>query len=126
MLHLIQFLVFLIVELNATQINYLKEVKNQVTTLYNNLLHIKSLNFSSLKGITGLSEYLLSQKVDLSLLSHLNSPFTQEKISPINNSIDNVITQVGRLQGELAQQKALIASTIEKYQTQIRLGMGRR
>ncbi len=107
------------IELNATQINYLKEVKNQVITLYNNLLHIKSLNFSSLKGITGLSEYLLNQKVDLSLLSHLNSPFTQEKISPINNSIDNVITQVGRLQGELAQQKALIASTIEKYQTQI-------
>lgn len=106
-------------EYNKEQINYLKQIKDQVEILYSRLFNIKNLNFNSLKNIDTVIEYLKNQKLDLSLLGYINSDFTQSKIIPINAELDKIITQAGQLQGAVARQKNLIATTIQKYQNEI-------
>ncbi len=106
-------------EFNKEQINFLKEIKSQIEVLYERLIHIKNLNFTTLKNIDTVVNYLITQKIDLSVLGHINSNFTQTKIAPINEELDKIIAQAGLLQGAVAQQKALISSTIQKYQKEI-------
>jgi ABC-type transport system involved in cytochrome c biogenesis ATPase subunit len=53
------------------------------------------------------------------MLGHINSPYTNERISVVNSALDLVINQAGRLQGEVNQQKNHIRRTIEKYHKEI-------
>lgn len=101
------------------EINFLKEIKNQVVVLNNKLIEIKSLNFGTLKDVDAVMGALRDKRIDLSILGHINSPYTNERITVVNNALDNVITQAGRLQGEINQQKNLIRRTIEKYHEEI-------
>ena len=70
------------------QINYLKEIKEQVLILYESLCTIHGFNFGTLKNVDAVVTRLTNSKVDLSYLSHLNSPHTQECIMQINNALD--------------------------------------
>lgn len=106
-------------EFTNEQINYLTEIKEQVRILYERLCTIRGFNFGTLKDVDAVVTKLSSSKVDLSYLSHLNSPHTQECIMQINNALDDVITNAGRLQGEIAKHKRHIADTIKKYNKQI-------
>lgn len=107
------------VEFSQEEINFLKEIKNQVEVLRKKLVDIKALNFNTLKDVDAVMMELQGKKIELGMLGHINSPFTSEKIVLINNSLDNVIAQAGRLQGEINQQKNYIRRTIEKYHIQI-------
>lgn len=107
------------IEFSQEEINFLKEIKNQVEVLCNKLIDIKALNFGTLKDVDAVLSALQGKKIELGMLSHVDSPYTRERIAIVNNSIDNVITQAGRLQGEINQQKNYIRRTIEKYHTQI-------
>ena len=107
------------IEFSQEEINFLKEIKNQVEVLRNKLIDIKALNFGTLKDVDAVLIALQGKKIELGMLSHIDSPYTRERISIVNNSIDNVITQAGRLQGEINQQKNYIRRTIEKYHMQI-------
>ena len=106
-------------EFTREQINYLKEIKEQVCILYENLCTIRGFNFGMLKDVDVVVTKLSNSKIDLSYLSHLNSPHTQAGIQQINNALDEVITNAGRLQGEIAKHKRHIADTIKKYNGQI-------
>lgn len=106
-------------EFTREQINYLKEIKEQVRILYESLCTIRGFNFGTLKDVEAVVTKLTNSKVDLSYLSHLNSPHTQECIMQINNALDEVIINAGRLQGQIAIHKRHIADTIKKYNNQI-------
>lgn len=106
-------------EFSQEQINYLKEIKEQVQILYNRLCTIRGFNFGTLKDVEAVVTELTNSKIDLSYLSHLDSPHTQECISQINSALDEVITNAGRLQGQIAIHKRHIADTIKKYNGQI-------
>jgi len=106
-------------ELTDLEINFLKEIKNQVVVLNDKLIKIKSLHFETLKDVDAVLATLQKEQIDLSLLGHINSSYTNEKISIVNNALKIVIQQAGQLQGEINKQKELINRTIENYSKEI-------
>lgn len=106
-------------EFTKEQINYLIEIKEQVCILYESLCIIRGFNFGTLKDVDVVVTKLSNSRIDLSYLPHLNSPHTQECISQINNALDDVITNAGLLQGQIAIHKRHISDTIKKYNRQI-------
>lgn len=101
------------------EINFLKEIKDQVVVLNNKLIEIKSLNFGTLKDVDAVIVSLQGKRIDLTMLGHINSPYTNEHISVVNNALDHIIGQAGQLQGEINKEKNLIRRTIEKYNKEI-------
>jgi Uncharacterized protein conserved in bacteria len=104
---------------STEEINFLKEIKNQVIILNNKLIEIKSLNFGTLKDVEAVVVALQDKRIDLTMLGHINSTYTSDRISSVNSALENVIIQAGQLQGEIIQQKNLIRRTIEKYHHEI-------
>ena len=82
--------------LSEEQKNYLVEIKRQVEILQDKRLQLKQIG-----------------------LGHLNSETTNEKVSIINGSIDQLIEEVGRLQGAINKQKDEIHRTVERYNAEI-------
>lgn len=107
------------VAFNQEEINFLKEIKSQVNILNNKLIAIKHLNFSTLKDVGAVIVALQDKIIDLNMFGHINSDFTNEKIKVVNTSLESVIAQASRLQGEINQQNILIKRTIEKYHNEI-------
>lgn len=105
--------------ISTEQKNYLKEIKGQAVVLRDKLVGMRSLGYISLRDSEKVAETINKYKIDISCLSHLNSDFVKEKIKVINDSIDSVLIAVGRLQGEVNQQKKLVQKTIEKYSSEI-------
>jgi len=101
------------------EINFLKEIKDQVVVLNKKLIEIKSLNFGTLKDVDAVIVALQGKRIDLAMLGHINSPYTNEHISVVIGALENIITQAGKLQGEINQQKDHIRKTIEKYHQEI-------
>lgn len=106
-------------EFTKEEINYLIEIKGQVEILNSHLIEIKNLNFGALKDVDKVIAELNRQKINLELLTHINSEYTARKVSLVNGALDSVIEQAGQLQGEVNKQKALIQSTIDKYSSEI-------
>ena len=77
------------------------------------------MGFHSLKNAETIADELKKYKIDLSYYSHLNSELSNEKVELINKTLDEVLEKAGKLQGEIAQQKKLIKTTIEMYSTEI-------
>lgn len=101
------------------QIDYLVEIKKEVENFLQQLLSLKNLGFFSLQNAEKISDKLKSYKLQLEYYHHLNSKLTQEKVAIINASLDEVISIAGHLQGEIAQQKKTIKTTIETYSQEI-------
>jgi len=65
------------------------------------------------------SEKLPAYKLDLQFFSKLNSSRTQNAITPINKSIDEVIKKAGLLQGKINIQRKEMQKIVEKHQNDI-------
>ena len=105
--------------LSPEQKSYLVGVKGQVETLYGKLLALKRIGFDSLKDIDRVADVLPSFKIEIQYLTHLDSPLTNEKVRIINESVDQLIMEVGRLQGAVNQQKREIENTVRQYNSEI-------
>lgn len=105
--------------LSGEQKNYLVEIKHQVELLHEKLLKLKQIGFDSLKDIDGLAAAIPGFKIDIQYMGHLNSETTNEKVSLINDSIDQLSDVVGRLQGAINKQKNEIRRTVERYNAEI-------
>lgn len=105
--------------ITSVQKNYLLEIKSQVESLLQQLYGLKRMGFHSLKNAEKIADELVKYKIDLAYYSHLNSILSQEKVAIINGTLDEVLEKAGKLQGEIAQQKKLIKTTIEMYSTEI-------
>lgn len=105
--------------LSQEQKTYLVGVKEQVETLNGKLQQLKRLGFDSLKDIDRVADVIPNYQIEMRFLTHLNSQYTLDKVGIINESIDRLIAEVGRLQGAVNLQKREIESTIHKYKEQI-------
>ncbi|MBF4296336.1 AAA family ATPase, partial [Vibrio anguillarum] len=65
------------------------------------------------------NEKLSNYKLDLQFFAIIDSKKTQVAIASINNSIDNVSKQAGKLQGKINMQRAGMQKLISKHQTDI-------
>jgi ABC-type lipoprotein export system ATPase subunit len=101
------------------QINYLKEVKNQIELLNEKFLKAQNLGFTSLKEVDKVIEGLKSHKIDINLYVHLNSESTIEKVNIVNNAIEELLTKAGELQGSIAKQKRLIERLVKENSEEI-------
>lgn len=107
--------------LSNEQKNYLVQIKNDVEVVLNKLQSLKRIGFDSLKDVDVLATEIEGKKIDLTFVPHLNTQFTSDKVSIVNEAIDNLLTVVGNLQGAINRQKAEIRRTIEKNSAEINL-----
>lgn len=105
--------------ISKEEINYLLRIKEQVDTLKIKMLDIKGITYFSMKDAEKISDHFASLKIDLSFLSEMDSESTRELVNRLNQSLDNVLSQVGILQGEIAQQNLLIKKTIDENKSEI-------
>lgn len=105
--------------ISEEQIGFLKSIKEEVVRLRDTLLNLKNLGFDTLRDVDKVIVELEKKKINLNFFPKLKSVYTESKIDTINNSLQKVIEQAGKLQGEIIKQKKEIAKTIEKYSTQI-------
>lgn len=105
--------------ITTEQKNYLKEIKDQAIALRQKLVSLRNLGFISLDNADKVSDIIVKNRIDITYLSHFNSPIIQEKTNQINQSINKVLEKVGHLQGEVAQQRNLIRDTIRVHNTDI-------
>ncbi|QVL36755.1 AAA family ATPase [Aminirod propionatiphilus] len=113
-----------IISKNATgitkdQIDFLKRLKDEITTLRDKLTGLKSLGFASLSNVDRVADALRDKIIDLAFYRQLESDYTKSKINRINDSLNEVITAAGQLQGQVAQQKEEIRRTIENHSNDI-------
>ena len=106
-------------ELSPAEINYLKEIKGQVSVLHQQLMKIKAFNYVTLKDVDAVVTALSRERIDLQFLGHINTEYTRSKIAPLNAALDQVITRAGQLQGAIRRQSASVRRTIEKHTTDI-------
>lgn len=105
--------------LSTEQKEYLVQIKANVELVLRKLQSLKRIGFNSLKDVDQLANAIEDKKINLTFIPHLNTQFTAEKVALINNSIDSLLTVVGRLQGAINRQKGEIRRTIEKYSEEI-------
>jgi len=98
---------------------FLLEIREQISTLIDKLSSIKSLGFTSLKDFDKVDAVIKDFKIDLNYIGHLNTETTSEKITKINNSLDDVLKKSGLLQGKVRLQNIRIKETIETYKKEI-------
>lgn len=105
--------------LSKEAIGYLLRIKEQIEMLKSKMLDLKGLSYFSMKDVEKIADYFARVKIDLTFLPELNSASTTALVGQINRSLDNVLTKVGFLQGEVARQNRLIKTTIEENKTDI-------
>ncbi|MFZ1730012.1 MAG: AAA family ATPase [Bacteroidota bacterium] len=98
--------------LSAEERSYLLRIKEQVDVLRRKMLDLWGMTYFSLKDSTKVSDALAALRIDLDYLPELESPSTRELVEKINTALDSVLGKVGKLQGEVAQQTAVINKTI--------------
>jgi len=94
-------------------------IKTQIDDLVGKLERLKTLSGFYFKDGEKVSEKLPSYKLDLQFFSELNSSSTQDAITPINESIDEVIKKAGLLQGKINIQRKEMQKIVEKHQNDI-------
>ncbi len=105
--------------ISKEEINYLKQVKEQIDTLNEKLINLKGITFFTLEKVDKVIDEIKSLKIKMSVIPFLNSRETQKIINPLNTCLNSVLIQAGKLQGEVNKQKNNIRKTIERYKTEI-------
>ncbi len=105
--------------LQKEQETFLLEIREQINTLISKLSSIRTLGFRSLKDFDKVDAVIKDFKIDLNYISHLNTETTSEKITKINDSLDEILEKSGQLQGKVKLQKIRIEDTIKTYTKEI-------
>lgn len=98
---------------------FLSNMKKQIDLLVGKLEHLKDLSGFDFKSGEKVGEKLSEYKLDLQFFAELNSEKTKDAIKHINESIENVATQAGVLQGKISIQRSKMQKLIEKHQNDI-------
>jgi ABC-type Mn2+/Zn2+ transport system ATPase subunit len=105
--------------LSEEEIAYLRQVKEQIDLLKDKLVALKNMTFFTFEEVEKVIDKIGSLKIKLDLLPFLNADETKKIVDVLNESLDSVLEQAGRLQGEVNKQKEGIRKTIETYKTEI-------
>lgn len=99
--------------------NYLLQIKEQVDIFLEKLDALSQLSYFKLRNSERVIDELNKYKIDIEYLHHLDTFTTKKKIDDVNLSLDNVIKQAGRLQGEINKQNSMLLKNIGKYKDEI-------
>ena len=105
--------------LSKEQLSYLLRIKDQADTLKSKMLDLKGMTYFSMKDAEKVSDFIAKLKIDLRFLSEMNSPSTRELVDGLNKSLEDVLSKVGILQGEITKQTHLITKTIDENKSDI-------
>lgn len=98
---------------------FLKRIKEQIDLLKNQLLKLQNITFFTFNNVSDMVVRINSLKINLSLVSELNSLSSQNIISPLNSSLDELLTKARALNGKIIRHKRQIGSKIEVYKNEI-------
>lgn len=98
---------------------FIVNIKDQTDNLIESLESLRTLSGFHFKEGEDVSEKLLSYFLDLQFFTTLDSVKTQEAITTINSSIEELTKQAGILQGKINIQRCEMQKLIEKHQKDI-------
>ncbi len=98
---------------------FLNRLKDEIDVLLDKLNALKTLSFYSLREVEKVVEKISAMKIDMQYQQNLSSTETITIVNEVNSSLDKVITQAGKIQGEIAKQKAQIERTIQEHKSGI-------
>ncbi|MFA6200152.1 MAG: hypothetical protein WC679_07115 [Bacteroidales bacterium] len=105
--------------LENSEINYIVVIKQQIDDLLTKLKSLRDISPKSFQDDEKAEEKLKNLLINIELFDRFNSIKTKGIIDSLNNSLDAVLQQIGRLQGEINKQKQQTKQIIEKYQESI-------
>lgn len=105
--------------LSPEQSTFLVNLSETVGTLLLKLENLRSISFHKLKDIKKLDAEIKDLRIDLTLLSGLDTEKTRSVVLPVNAQIDNLSGRIGHLIGKVNIHKKTIAKTIEENQAHI-------
>ena len=105
--------------LSKEQLSFLLRIKDQADTLKIKMLNLKGMTYFSMKDAEKVSDFIVDLKIDLSFLSEMDSQSMRELVDRLNKSLEDVLSNVGILQGEIRKQTHLITKTITENKMEI-------
>jgi len=100
-------------------VEYLVTLKQQTETLTNKLIALKNLNVFSLQEQENVRDVLTGRLVDLQYFPDLQSTLTQSIIDRLNSALHELISNAGRLQGQINQHRDGMIRLISQHKTNI-------
>jgi energy-coupling factor transporter ATP-binding protein EcfA2 len=107
------------IEMSPEQSTFIANLSETVGTLLFKLENLRAISFDKLKDIEKLDVEIAKLKIDLGLLSELDTEKTRSIVAPVNSQIDDLTLKIGQLNGKINIHKATIAKTIESNQQSI-------
>ncbi len=105
--------------LEDSEVDYIYSTTQQIQNLLNKLKSLKELSYHSLKNDEKINQKIESFKINIEPFDRFESEKTKETINSLNKSLDDVLEQIGLLQGEINKQRAATKKLIEKHQISI-------
>ena len=103
----------------SDQVNFIKEVKDQIDRLRIKFENAQNIGFYSLKDVDSVVDGLKEYCIDITLFNHLESNKTIEKIKIVNDALIKISQKAGLLQGCIRKQQILITGIVENNKTDI-------
>lgn len=103
----------------SDQVDFIKEVKEQIERLRVKFDNAQNIGFYSLKDVDKVVDGLKEYYIDIKLYSHLESEKTIEKVTIVNSALDKISQKAGLLQGCIRKQQQLINTIVENNKTDI-------
>lgn len=103
----------------SDQVDFIKEVKEQIERLRTKFDNAQNIGFYSLKDVDKVVDGLKEYYIDIKLYSHLESEKTIEKVTIVNSALDKISQKAGFLQGCIRKQQQLINNIVENNKTDI-------
>lgn len=107
------------IELSPEETNFLGSLRRDVETLMEKLEGLQSISFFVLRDADKIEDEIAKLKIDLSLISKLNSENTKAIVDPINEKLQELISRVGELKGKINKHKVQIEKSIAENQKNI-------
>lgn len=107
------------IALNSAEKDFLSNISNQINTLIKQLMQLQQLTFLTFRDVDDMADKIKELKIDLDLVPALKSLATEQIISPLNDSLEELLHKVGELKGKINKQKQSVITKIEKYKVEI-------
>lgn len=102
-------------KISEEQKTYLEGIRPSVETLRTKLSSLKEISFFSFKDTEKVQDKINELEIKLSFLPHLDSESSRIIVDRVNNSLIELKSKIGLLQGQIAKQKSGIEKTIQKH-----------
>ena len=99
--------------------SFLKEIKNHLERLILKLSALKEISYFSFQEGEDIGSKLEDYIIDIKLLGHLQSEKTNEMVKKMNESLQETLSEIGRLTGQIKHQQGRIRSTIKSNEQAI-------